>query len=77
MIRARLSDGTFLLGIDAENVRRLKDGKPIYVNLRQLGGSDQVLIMYGDDQQAILQELEKANGGALPPAQPLPPGGEH
>ncbi len=75
MIRARLGDGTFLLGIDDENIRRLKEGKPIYVSLAQLGGTDYVAIMYGPTREAIMKELEEASGAPLPPAQPLPKGG--
>jgi hypothetical protein len=66
MIRARLSNGTFLLGIDAENVRRLKAGKPILVSLAELGGKDDVLIMYGDTLNDIQRDLEEATGSKLP-----------
>lgn len=71
MIRARLSNGVFILGIDAENVKRLKEGKPIMVSLAELGGSDDVLIMYGETMQAIAQELERASGEPLPAATPI------
>lgn len=74
MIRARLTDGTFLLGIDEENVRRLMDNQPIAVNLVQLGGSDRVIIMLGKTQADILRTLKQANDGPLPAAQPLPEG---
>lgn len=73
MIRARLSDGTFLFGIDAENVKRLKGGKPLNLDLRQLGGTEQVVVIYGETMQEIVDELEKATGRKLPPAMPLPP----
>jgi hypothetical protein len=71
MIRARTSDGTFILGIDAENVKRLKQGKPIIVCLSELGGTDNVLIMYGDTLQDIQNELERASGQPLPEPTPL------
>ena len=71
MIRARLSNGLFILGIDAENVKRLKDGKPIMVSLAELGGSDDVCIMYGETVQAIADELERASGEKLPAATPV------
>lgn len=71
MIRARLSNGMFILGIDAENVKRLKEGKPIMVSLAELGGSDDVCIMYGETMQAIADELERASGEPLPAATPL------
>lgn len=71
MIRARLSNGAFILGLDAENVRRLKDGKPIMVSLAQLGGTDDVYIMYGETMADIHRELEEVSGQKLVP-QPLP-----
>jgi hypothetical protein len=71
MIRARLNHGLFILGIDAENVKRLKEGKPIMVSLAELGGSDDVCIMYGETMQAIAAELERASGAPLPPATPI------
>ena len=71
MIRARSSDGTFILGIDAENVRRLKEGKPILVSLAELGGTDDVLIVYGDTLQDIVRDLEEASGSKLPAPTPI------
>ena len=72
MIRARTSDGTFILGVTAENVRRLRDGQPIAVDLAQLGGTDKVLIVYGETAEKIMADLREASGAELPPAQPLP-----
>lgn len=71
MIRASLTDGRFLFGIDAENVRRLKDGKPLVFDLTLIGGTDTVLVIYGETMADIMRELEGATGGALPPAQPF------
>lgn len=71
MLRARASDGTFILGIDAENVKRLKEGKPIVVSLAELGGHDDVLIMYGETLQDIVRELEQASGSKLPVPTPI------
>lgn len=71
MIRARASDGTFILGIDAENVKRLKDGKPILVSLAELGGHDDVLIVYGETMQHIMRDLEDASGSKLPAPTPI------
>lgn len=72
MIRARLSDGRFLFGVDAENVRRLKAGQPLVIDLTMMGGKDQLVIVYGDTLQDIVRELEAAHDGPLPPAQPWP-----
>jgi hypothetical protein len=73
MLKARTNSGTFILGLDAENIARLKEGKPILVSLAEIGGTDDVLIMYGDTIDAIKQELEKATGSPLPPASVLVP----
>ncbi len=73
MIRARLSSGAFVLGLDAENVRRLQGGEPIKINLAQLGGSDLVFLVYGDTLADIVADLQRAQGSPLPPPQPLPP----
>lgn len=70
MIRARLTNGEFLFGLDAENVRRLKDGQPIVINLQPLGGTDRLMLMYGETLADIMKELEEATGQPLPPAQP-------
>ena len=66
MLRARLSNGLFILGLDAENIRRLMAGRPIVVSLAQLGGTDDVAIMYGDSLADIAKELEQASGHPLP-----------
>lgn len=71
MIRATLSDGRFLFGIDAENVRRLKGGMPLVFDLTLQGGTDRVMVMYGETMADILRELERNNGGPLPTAMPF------
>jgi len=72
MIHARLSNGDFLFGIDAENVRRLRNGHPIVVDLTLMGGTDRFLIMYGETMQHVADELERMTGQKLPPVQPMP-----
>jgi len=62
MIIARASNGVMILGIDAENVKRLKEGKPILKALAQFGGTDDVLIVYGDTLDDVQKQLEKAFG---------------
>jgi hypothetical protein len=66
MLLARASNGVFILGLDAENIRRLMAGKPILVPLAEMGGTDDVLIMAGETLMAILRELETASGQELP-----------
>lgn len=72
MIRARLSDGRFLLGFDAENIRRLQAGEGIVVDLSAHGGTDRIIIVYGNTLADIMDDLTQAFG-TLPPAQPMPP----
>lgn len=71
MLIARATNGLMILGIDAENVRRLKDGKPILKALAQFGGKDDIMIVYGDTLDDVQRELERAVG-PLPPAQSHP-----
>lgn len=71
MLRARIAGGPFILGIDAENVKRLKEGRPILVSLAELGGTDDVLILFGETMDDIRQELERASGAPLPTATPI------
>jgi hypothetical protein len=73
VIRARTSNGWFILGLDAENVRRMKAGEPIKVDLTVHGGKDTVIILYGDDKEEIYKTLEDISGAPLPPAQVMPP----
>jgi hypothetical protein len=66
MITARISNGVYLLGLDAENIRMLKEGHPILVSLAEFGGRDNVAIMYGETLEDIKRDLE-AVFGPLPP----------
>ena len=71
MLRARLSNGLFIFGLDAENILRLTSGQPIMVSLAELGGTDDFAIMYGETLENIKRELEAAQGSPLPEAIPL------
>lgn len=71
MLIAHRTDGLMILGIDAENVRRLKAGQPILKALSQFGGTDDVLILYGETIEDVKAQLETAMG-PLPAAQTLP-----
>lgn len=68
MIKCRMSDGTFIFGVDRENMRRLRDKKPLMINLKPLGGTDNVIIMYGTTYADIIHDLEQTFG-PLPQAQ--------
>lgn len=67
MLRARTTNGVFILGLDAENIRRLQAGMPILVSLAELGGTDDAMIMAGNTLDDIQRELKQAQGG-----RPLP-----
>lgn len=66
MLKARASNGVFILGLDAENIKRLKQGKPILLSLAELGGTDDIMLMAGDTVQDIMRDIEKASGRKLP-----------
>ncbi len=70
MLKAKMSTGTLILGIDAENVRRLQDGKPIYINLEELGGASAIAILYGRTLEDVRREIEEAVGRPLPEPTP-------
>ena len=58
MIKAKLNNGNVIFGITAENVRRMKDGKPIQIMMDELGlGDKKIFIMYGEDEHAIIDKL--------------------
>ena len=63
---ARLGKGGFLLGLGltAENVKRLKSGQPIHVFCQDvhLPWQGEILIMYGETEAAMVDELS-ANMG--------------
>lgn len=65
MLRARMSNGLFIFGLDAENIRRLKAGMPIHVELDSMGGQDRFVLIYGDTLDDVKKELEKTLGISL------------
>jgi hypothetical protein len=70
LIKAKLSDGSLVLGIESRNVDKLKDGQPIHVHGTEIGGFDgatQIYIMYGETLRDVYDELNEASGGQLPP----------
>jgi hypothetical protein len=64
MIKAKLNDGTVILGLSEENIKRLKEGQPIKFDGRPLGFPGTVGIVYGETEIAILHDLQQAEGGA-------------
>lgn len=45
-------------GISEENVRLLKQGKPILINLREMGIDAEVMIFYGKTEKDILNDIK-------------------
>ena len=66
MLKARTNEGTFILGLDAENIKRLQAGKPILLSLAEIGGTDDILIMYGETIDDMERELQRNTGRPLP-----------
>lgn len=49
-------------GISEENVKRLKKGQPIYIDLSQIGGTGEVMIFYGKTEQDMARDLAEFIG---------------
>lgn len=76
MIIALLDDGRFVVGIEERNVEMLKAGRPMLIDLRKCGGTDQIMVAYGNTLPELLKELERASGRPLPaPSPPMPTNG--
>jgi len=56
MIKARIKNNV-LLGVDKENVKRLKQGKPIRVKGSDLGIEVDIFIVYGNTLSDIQKEF--------------------
>jgi hypothetical protein len=60
VLKARSKD-KLVFGLSARNIELLMDGKPILIDLRELGYPEgQVLIFYGTTEEAMKQQLEEA-----------------
>jgi hypothetical protein len=60
MIKVKLSGGgqpVVLLGLEAENVKRLKEGKPILIKGAEIQIPFDILIVYGSTVEVITKEL--------------------
>ena len=58
MLKAHLASGSIVLGIDAENIKRLLEDMPIFVNLKQLKGTDSLLLLAGYTLTDIMEKLK-------------------
>lgn len=72
MIKARAGN-LVILGLEAGNVDRLKEGKPMAIKLRELGVETDsvVVIMYGDTQADIMAAIERETGLKPPKMDPV------
>lgn len=67
MIKAKISDGSVLLGLSDENLRRLKDGSPIVLDLAEIDMPPlKITNMAGATPESILSMLRKT--GMVTPA---------
>lgn len=58
MIKAKMTNGDILFGLSAENVKKLVAGKPIMVNLKDMGLEDRkVFIVYGETEDKIYLDM--------------------
>lgn len=55
----------FIFGLSAANVKHLKDGKPMSIDLVPLGGEGQIAILFGETEADIANEL-RIQFGPLP-----------
>lgn len=59
MVKAKTNKGDIILGLSGENIKRLVDGQPILLNLKDLGLEDRkVVIMYGPTEESIAADLK-------------------
>lgn len=71
MLVARLSNGTFIVGIEERNVELLKQKKPFVLDLRLHGGHDFVALVYGKTLDEVMADIRSHVD--VPPAKPMPP----
>jgi len=67
MLKARSGD-RFIFGLSAKNIELLMDGRPIDIDLKELGADGHVLIFYGKTEADMKAALEEA--GIELPEQP-------
>ena len=61
MLKAKMADGLVLLGLEAQNIKRLLEGKPIVLNLQEIGLPErQIMIFYGATIEDMKAELARA-----------------
>lgn len=67
MIKALLGTDVAVLGLSRTNIDRLLQGKPIMVNLAEIGlRNQQVVIIAGETEQDIVEDLRSINAKQAP-----------
>lgn len=72
MVVARMSDGSFIIGVDDNNIGMLTTEHPMLVDLRPHGADVKLVLMHKKTLNDVVEELKKLNKGSLPPAQHTP-----
>lgn len=58
MIKARNTDGSIIFGLSDKNIKLLKQGKPIKLNLSEMGlPAQEIYIIHGKTEQDIAYYL--------------------
>lgn len=57
MLKAKTTKGDLILCVDKENVKRLKQGKPIFIEGAELGLDYDIFIMYGETLADIADQI--------------------
>lgn len=61
MLKATLTNGDLILGLDKENINRLRKDDPILIRHDEIGDvKGNIYIVYGDDMNSILNKLKAA-----------------
>lgn len=47
----------FIFGLSAQNIKRLQDGQPIAFAMEPIGGTGDIVIMFGETEESIAAEL--------------------
>lgn len=50
------------LGVSRENIRRLTAGRPILVQMKELGGQGDIMIFFGEDEEDLKRQIEPMMG---------------
>lgn len=72
MVVARMSDGSFIIGVEDRNISMLTSDHPMLVDLRPHGADVKLVFMHKKTLDEVIAELKTLNKGTLPAPQPLP-----